>query len=207
MVSIRESMTELEKLHALQEVLLECYSSAVRDMEQYAVEIDDQITPAHQQHLAAIVLELTARTGVDNLTETRSLLRSELRDYRDRAAAILNGLRHDLIDKADALQAIVEAMASADGDHEERLQTSLGKLRKLADTPAAAPVRAAIVETSDQIEASIEELKRMNGLTVSQFMVEIKTLHKRIETLETAGRKDVLTGLSNARGNRKADLI
>jgi GGDEF domain-containing protein len=196
MVSIRDSMTELEKLHALQEVLMECYRSAVRDMEQYPVEIDDQITPAHRQHLAAIIIELTAGAGVDNLTATRSLLRNELRDYRDRAATILNNLRRDLSAKADALQAIVEAMASADGDHEERLQNALVKLRKLAEMPLASPVRAAIVEASDQIEASVGELKRLNGLTVSQFMVEIKTLHKRIETLETAVRKDVLSGLT-----------
>src|SRR5207248_10882556 len=70
------------------------------------------------------------------------------------------------------------------------------KLRKLSAAPAAVPVRAAIIEVSDQIEASIEELKKQNGLTVSQFMVEVKTLHNRIETLETAGRKDVLTGLA-----------
>jgi diguanylate cyclase (GGDEF)-like protein len=196
MISIRDSMAELEKLHALQEFLMDCYSSAIRDMEQYAVEIDDQVTPAHRQHLAAIVLELAARDGADNLTATRSRLRNELRDYRDRAAVILNSLRSDLSVKADALQAIVEAMASVDGDHDERMQKSLVELRKVAATPAAAPVRAALMEASDQIAASVGELKRLNGLTVSQFMFEIKTLHKRIETLETAGRKDVLTGLT-----------
>ena len=130
------------------------------------------------------------------MANTRSLLRNELRDYRDRAATVLSGLRRDLTDKAEALQAIVEAMASADGDHEERLQKSLLQLRKLAASPAAAPVKTAIVEASGQIEASIEEIKRLNGLTISQFMVEIKTLHKRIDSLETAGRKDVLTGLA-----------
>ena len=196
MVSIRNSLTELEKVHARQEILLGCYISAIRDMEQYAVEIDDEITPPHRRHLGAITLELTERNGEEGLAETRSLLRSELRDYRDRAATSLNRLRCDLIAKADALQAIVEAMASADGDHEERLQDSLVKLRKLAATPAAAPVRESIIETAGQIEDSIEEIKRLNGLTVSQFLIEVKTLHKRIEVLETAGRKDVLTGLA-----------
>jgi GGDEF domain-containing protein len=196
MVSIRDCMTELERVHAMQQVVLECYTSAVRDMEQYAVEIDDQITPAHKQHLAAISADLALRPNVDNMSSNRSLLRNELRDYRDRAAGILNTLRCDLIAKADALQAIVEAMASADGDHEERLQQSLLTLRKLAATPAAVPVKAAIIEASNQIDASVEEIKRLNGLTVSHFMVEIKTLHKRIESLEIAGRKDVLTGLA-----------
>src|SRR5438270_11972556 len=160
MVSIRESMTELEKLHALQEVLFECYSSAVRDIEQYVVEIDEQITPAHRRHLTAILVDLPEQRNMGNLTDTRSVLRNELRDYRDRAATVLNSLRHDLSAKAEALQAIVESMASADGDHEERLQNALAKLRKLSAAPAAVPVRAAIIEVSDQIEASIEEIKK-----------------------------------------------
>jgi GGDEF domain-containing protein len=188
-------MTELEKLHALQGAAFDSYLSVLRDMEQYAVEIDAEITPAYRRHLAAIIVELTARGNLQEMASTRSVVRNELRDYRDRAAAVLNGLRCDLAEKIEALQAIVEAMASADGDHEVRLQTAIIGLRKLAGTPAAEPVRTALLDSSRQIEASIEEIKRQNSLTVGQFMVEIKNLHKRIETLELAGRKDILTGL------------
>jgi GGDEF domain-containing protein len=195
MISIRESMTELEKLHALQAAVLENYMAVLRDMEQYAVEINEEITPVYRGHLADIVGALTAQPGVQELATTRSALRGELRDYRDRAAVVLSGLRRDLSEKVEALQAIVEAMASADGDHEERLETAIVGLRKLADTEAAAPVRTPLLDAFRQIEASIEELKRQNSLTVGQFMVEIKTLHKRIETLEMAARKDVLSGL------------
>jgi GGDEF domain-containing protein len=197
MVSIRDSMTELEKLHSMQAAMLDSYTSTLRDMEQYAVEIDEEVTGAHRRHLAAIAQELNARSGADSLRDARAILRNELRDYQDRAASVLASLRRDLTEKMDALQAIVEAMASADGDHEERLQSSVGKLRALADIPSAAAIRPALIEASTGIENSIEELKKQNGLTVGQFMVEIKTLHKRIETLEIAGRKDVLTGLNS----------
>jgi len=188
-------MTELEKAHARQTAALDNYSAVLRDMEQYAVEINEEITPAFRRHLAAVVVELTAKSEIEDLAATRSVVRNELRDYRDRAAIVLNGLRHDLFEKVEALQAIVEAMASADGDHEDRLQKAIASLRKLAESPAAGPVRAALLEASKQIEASIEEIRRNNGLTIGQFMVEIKTLHKRIESLEMAGRKDVLTGM------------
>jgi len=194
MVSIRDSITELEKAYEIQNTLLDCYSTAIRTMAQYAVEIDDEITPAHRQHLCVIAGELTGAEP-NRLADSRALLRNELRDYRDRSASVLNGLRGELAMRAAALQAIVEAMASADGDHEEQLQIALVKLRKLAELPDGLPLRAALLEGTDQIEASIERLKQQNGLTISQFMVEIKALHKRIEALEAAGRKDVLTGL------------
>ena len=197
MVSIRESLSELEKVYELQQTLLDTYVMAIRTVAQYAVEIDDEITPAHRQHLTSIAAELTAPADAGRLADSRALLRNELRDYRDRAAGFLSALRADLSARADALQAIVEAMASADGDHEEQLQDALAALRNLAGKPAAEPVRAALLEAAGSIETSIDRLKQQNSLTVGQFMVEIKTLHKRIETLEAAGRKDVLTGLHN----------
>ena len=99
MVSIRDSMTELEKVHALQTAALDNYMAVLRDTEQYAVEINEEITPAFRRHLAAVVVELTAKSDIDDLAATRSVVRNELRDYRDRAAIILNGLRHDLCEK------------------------------------------------------------------------------------------------------------
>jgi GGDEF domain-containing protein len=195
MVSIQEAMTELEKTHQLQSALRGCYGSTIEEMARYAVEIDREITGAYRQHLAAIRAELSGDLDVEKLVASRSLLRNELRDYRDRASAFLNALRHELAEKAAALEAIVNAMAAADGDYEERLRTGLGKLRKLAGSPAADAIREVLTEACDQIEASIQEARKQNQLTVGQFMVEIKTLHKRIESLETASRKDEVTGL------------
>ena len=195
MVSIRESLTELERAYELQSTLLECYSSAIRSMEQYAVEIDDEITPSHRRHLAAIQADLAAQSSVEQWAGTRSLLRNELRDYRDRAAAFLAALRKELSDKADALQAMVESMASADGDHEQDLHAAIARLRTVAASPAAVPVSAALNEISNNVQTSIEQLRKQHQLTIGQFMVEIKTLHKRIETLESAARKDVLSGM------------
>src|SRR5436190_15583864 len=196
MVSIRDSLTELEKLHALQSSVLDNYLSVLRDVEQYPVEIDEEITPAFRRHMAAIVVQLTGQCNLESMGATRSVVRNELRDYRDRAAGVLNNLRRDLSEKVGALEAIVQAMASADGDHEERLQNAIVNLQKLAATAEAEPVRAALIDASHHIDASVEEIKRQNSLTIGQLMVEIKTLHKRIESLEMAGRKDVITGLT-----------
>src|SRR5690242_1423463 len=103
MVSIRDSLTELEKVYELQNTLLDSYATAIRTMAQYAVEIDDETTPAHRQHLTTIAADLVAPIDADGLAASRSLLRNELRDYRDRAAGFLSGLRAELAMRADAL--------------------------------------------------------------------------------------------------------
>jgi diguanylate cyclase (GGDEF)-like protein len=197
MVSIRNSLTELDKIYDVQNALLECYASALTSIQQYAVEIDDEITPAHRQHLEAIRTDLPAQLDLVSLTDNRALLRHELRDYRDRAAVSLANLHRELSEKADALQSIVEAMASIDGDHEQDLESSLARLRSLAATPRAEPVRTDLNEISDCVRASIDKVRKQHQLTVGQFISEIKTLHRRIGRLEAAGRQDVLTGLLN----------
>ena len=164
MVSIRESMTELEKVYELQSTLLDCYKAAIRSMAQYAVEIDDQITPAHQQHLTAVAADLAAAPDAERVASSRSMLRNELRDYRDRASSFLNGLRTELVMRADALQAIVDAMASDENDHEEQIQNAVARLRKAAELPAAAAVSAALLEGAAQIEASVKKIKHRTAL-------------------------------------------
>jgi GGDEF domain-containing protein len=195
MVSIRESLSELEKACRQRQAVLECYSAALQSMAQYAIEIDEEITPAYRAHLKELLRSLSGEPGVDVLVNSRTLLRNELRDYRDRAAEALKALRLELSGKADALQSIVEAMVSADGDHENRLQAALAALKRLAASPHVSAVQGPLASIASQIEASIQELKAQNNLTVSQFLVEVKTLHRRIESLETGIRKDSNTGV------------
>src|SRR5262249_18252074 len=112
MVSIRDSLSELDKIHERQSALLECYRSALRSISQYAVEIDPETTTAHRQKLAALLNQFPDDVDVSQAANSRSVLRNELRDYRDRAAATLRDLHRELRDKADALQVIVHSMAS-----------------------------------------------------------------------------------------------
>jgi len=95
-------------------------------------------------------------------------------------------LRDELAGTARTLQEILESLSQADGDHETNLRAALGKLRQIAATPGSAALGTVISTAADSIENSLEQLRQQHQLTTSQFLVEIRMLHKRIDTLEAA---------------------
>ena len=197
MVSIRKSISDLERIYELQSASLECYRSAIQAVAQYAIEFDAEITASYRNDLAALSRGLRGEVEAPELLSTRSALREELRDYHDKAAAFLDGLREDLSRKSHALCQIADAMATADGDHEERLRYSLKRLRELCGAPEATPVRAALLAISEQFAEGIEQMKKQNAVMIGQFRVEIQMLHSQVKSLQSASSKDVFTHLSS----------
>lgn len=198
MISIRNSLAELEKCHLEREHTLDCYIAAIRAVGQYAVPLDQQFIQTQGDHLVALA-ERVAQGTREVLEESRATLRGVLREQRDKAAEYLNSLRDELSNTARALEEILDSLSQSDGDHENRLRAAVGQLRQLALSPEGQAVSARLGNTATVIEQSVEEMRKQHNLTVSQFHVEIRMLHKRIDALEAAAALDQLTQLFNRR--------
>jgi diguanylate cyclase (GGDEF)-like protein len=196
-VSIGRSLKEIEKWSDLQRETFECYLSAIRGAAQYAVELDDQLTPPHRSHLLALAETLEKAKPETSLSESRAVLRNQLRDYRDRAAAYLGRLKEELANKAGNLQQIVEAMTASDGDYQISVKQIVTRLHTVSRSPEAAPVRAALESATASLENGLAQIERQHQLTVTQFLVEIQMLHKQIDTLRMAASVDKLTRLAS----------
>jgi diguanylate cyclase len=185
MISIQSSLTELEHSHQIRAAVLDCYVQAIKNIAHYAVELDQELTAPHRKYLATLATEV-ATDAPEMVVESRATLRGLLRDYRDKASQYLANLRDELAGTARALQEILDSLAQADGDHEKNLRAALGKLRQVATAPGYAALGTVISATADSIEKNLEEVRKQHQLTTSQFLVEIRMLHKRIDALEAA---------------------
>jgi hypothetical protein len=54
MISIQSSLTELERSHRQLEVVLDCYITALRNIGQYALELDEDLTSHYRLHLMSL---------------------------------------------------------------------------------------------------------------------------------------------------------
>lgn len=196
MISIQSSLTELERSHQQQETVLDCYVTALRNIAHYALELDEGVTAQYRQHLIALAQEV-ADGGVEAAGKSRATLRGLLRDFRDKSSAYVADLRDELARSARALEEILDSLNQTDGDGEEKLRKGLAKLRALADSEGAGELGSVAASLADSIEQSVEQMRKQHQLAISQFMTEIRVLHKRIDSLESAVSLDQLTKLAN----------
>jgi GGDEF domain-containing protein len=198
MISIQQSISDLEKSQQLRTLALDCYLAAINNMGHYAVELDGAITGPHRQYLSALAAEV-AEPSPDTLAESRATLRGLLRDYRDQAAKYLSGLREQMHSTAQTLQEMIEALSQGDNDHTAKVRTALVRVREVAQSPAGSGVRSLLMPLANAIEQSLEQVRKQHQFTVSQFQTELRMLHNRIDSLEAAAAIDEATKFSNRR--------
>jgi GGDEF domain-containing protein len=194
MISIRNSVTELENCHQEREVVLECYLTAIRNVAAYAIDLDEETSATHRQYLTSLADDVTSGTQAV-LVDSRATLRGLLRGYRDKAVEYLNGLREELAGTARALEEILDSLSQSEGDHEAKVRSAIVLLRDIAGSPEGKAVRDLVESAAGAIEQSVEQIRKQHQLTISQMQVEIRMLHKRIDAMETSASLDLLTQL------------
>jgi GGDEF domain-containing protein len=193
-ISLRESVAELDRFHEFRKSTLECYVTAIQGIARYAVELDESSTATYRHHLENLAVEVSGEDPAV-MVDSRATLRGLLRDYRDRAAKFVAGLRDELATSAAALEKILTSLSETDGDSETRIQGTLKGLRELASSPQCAAAREPLKAVADSIEQGVEGIRAQHRLAAAQFQAEIQLLHKRIDQLEAAAKVDDLTKL------------
>jgi GGDEF domain-containing protein len=193
MISTPNSMSEREASEPGRTFLLESYRMAIRDMAQYAVELDPVATSLYRNYLQELANSITGASE-ESLLESRSAVRGLLREYRDNAARHLGQLRQELSDAAAALEQIPQALSQTDGDHELQLRKAIAQLRGIPIPPDEASGDM-VLAVASAIESNLEQARNQQKLTVSQLLIEIRLLHQRIDVLESAASVDRITQL------------
>ena len=136
MISLWKAANDLDRLHDLQRVTLECYAQALASAAQYAVAPDQSRAAEFRQNLQA--LESSYGTPSRRMpSRLWSALRGELRDYQEHAHQRLDHLHQEVMGAAKAMKVFAESVSTSGADHEKQLESELkhleafGRLRGL----------------------------------------------------------------------------
>ena len=192
MIDSSSVLTESEVHDDPRSLELDCYVTAIRNIAHYAADLEPELTGPYRKYLEELARGVAQ--GTCELEDSRATLRALLRDYRDKSSQYLNILREDLNAAALALAEILDSLGDTDGEQGDQLREALRTLREPPgdDCDSIRDTVSAAVKT---VENCLAAVRKRHQLSVSQFMIEIRMLHKRIDALESAAAVDMLTHL------------
>lgn len=196
MISLRQSISELDRLESLQQVALECYEAAIRAERQHAVEIDAEQTRRYRAEMEALARRVKAVRGAAELRETRLLFQSELQEYSGKTTRYLCTLRDKLTAATRSLQGIVEAMSHGEGD-DRHLQLEIGRLSSLVQTPEVVRVCPELEVVASAVEESVSCLRKQTQLAMGQLRSEVHGLREALDDARRAASQDPISGVLN----------
>jgi GGDEF domain-containing protein len=194
MISIRQSVNDLERLADLQKMTLSSYQFAIRAAAEYVVELDSSQAGEFRKHLFAMQRTLEQAGRPEEFEAVQASFRGELRDYRDKANEWLEKTRGDLLAAAEAMQVLAEAVGTNGTDHAKVLKDDLGKLLTIAESPDLGQIRTVIRTTARSITESYDCLQRDTQLVVAQLHDELRSLHREMDSERKALYTDHASG-------------
>ncbi len=194
MNSLLKHVSELDRFENIQKASVAGYAAAIESMAQYVIEVDPAFTERHREYLRTIRVQVMGAQSPEALMETQPALRSELRDYRDKCATHLTGLRQDFTSALLSLQDVMSSMSSSGHDQEQHLRKELNTLESLAEASDPQVLRRGVQMAVKNIAECVQQLKRENDIRIAQFRDEIRTMQSQIEAAEASAALDGVTG-------------
>jgi hypothetical protein len=180
MISILESVSELERAHRARKTVLECYLGCLRGAARYAINLDPEISRPYRTDLETLAQEVERAQGQAPPANTPRLLEIFKR-FRDQSMDYVSNLRADMVNSAEALETIIRGLAENDGEQDGRVRASLASVRDISELPECARVKAVLLSAAQAIESSVDQIRKQHQLTVAQLKAEIGVLHKRVD--------------------------
>ena len=197
LISIRKSLSELEKAQHLRTVACEGYANAINSAADYAVELDAAQADSLRRNLRLIREQLQSAAEPEDFQAVQANFRGELRLYRDRSAEWLERLQRDLQSATLVMESLAGNVTANGVDHEKKLDADLMALATVERSTDLGGIKKVVREAAASISESWEQLRRANQLAVAQLHDEIRALHREIDNERRALYTDAATGAWN----------
>jgi GGDEF domain-containing protein len=190
MISLRKTVTELERLEELHRTALDCYSQALRSTEQNAIELDTTQAAHFRSQLQALRDQLRAGSGPRDLEAVQTSFDTELKDYRDKIGEQVKRLRREVQAAAAAVESFAGSINESEINLESGLKRELNSLNQSATSNDIQVIRGAIHASTAKISANVQQMRSSNQLAIAQLKDEIRLLHQEVQSARRSQTPD-----------------
>ena len=180
MISIKNSLAELQRCYALLDASSESYRDLVGNLAENCVIARDGQTGQMRDELRSLARAVSA-AQMRELPEFKPKLQQWLAGYREYLTEYVKDLEDQQVAAARAFEELAAAQVQADDDHDGRVRATVEKLREIARTPEARSIRNLLRNAAESVENSVWQIRREHQATLSQFHNEIRNLQKRLD--------------------------
>jgi GGDEF domain-containing protein len=181
MISLRKTVSELEKLDEFRKTALESYALTIGATGEHVVEIDPSQAASFRSRIEALRKLVQPNTPSKQLIEIQSALKNELREYSEKAKQVMDRLRNDVRAASGAMEAFAATFASSAMDLDGEVKRELERLDKAVRVDDLNEIRQIIRGVSPSISSSVKRMRESNELAIVQLKDEIRLLHQELK--------------------------
>jgi diguanylate cyclase len=203
MISLRKSLSDLDKVNSLFRASLECYLAALRGMEQYVVEVTPEQTAEYRRKLRAIRKAAEASPDVGTLEQGMAEMEAGLQHYARRAGATIREREKDIREIMAMLAEAASAMSERSDRHTTQFRGLACELEAVSTLDNLGLIRKRLSASVGNLKYCVDSMRRDTQASVEQLQNELQTFRRRLEQAEVEAATDPLTGLANRREAEK----
>jgi GGDEF domain-containing protein len=190
MISLRKSVTELERLEELHRAAVKCYSEALHSTGQNAIELDTAQAAHFRSQLEALRDQLRADAPRGELEAVQNSFDAQLKDYHDKTRDQVQRLRQEVLAASAAVESFAGSINESEVNLESGIQRELNTLNQSASSDDIRLIRGAIQASTAKIAGNIRQMRSSNQLAIAQLKDEIRLLHQEVQAARRSQTAD-----------------
>lgn len=191
MISIKNSLSALERAHALLENLAQSHRATVTDLAMGVTALDVESAAPFTEEIVTAAARMNG-TVSESLAGNSAALHTALPAWFEKVREYIGEQRLERAATERALREVVASLSQADADHDGKIRLTVDHLRALTRSPEGKGLRDALRAAADAIEESMEQIRRQHQIAIAQFHNEIRALQMRIDPAEAESQSDSL---------------
>jgi GGDEF domain-containing protein len=181
-ISLRKTVSELDKLDDFRHTALDTYALTIGATGEHVVEIDASGAADFRSRIDALRNLVRPDTTAEQLIGIQSSFQAELRTYNETAKQLIERLRNDVRAASCAIEGFAGSFAASGSDLDGEVKRDLQRLDKAARADDLSEIRTIIATVSSSIASSVERMRDSNQLAIVQLKDEIRVLHQELKT-------------------------